>query len=249
MSTLVHEKISETLKSSLGLSYPAVSVAFSSNGVSAPAYSGKAPAGCVFWQEAFEGPIKTTAEDHQSCAIGVYTHNMSEAPANYEQQLGAVMSVLGELEYVRPADMPNIPCVGTVEVRHLQPCWHSGAAPEVVLLFANARQGLVITEAVQQVENAWPVVLGPAGLRGGSLHGELGTRGDEPGVLRRARIRGANDGRCRDLGVSGVAHWRVCGSDRALSKANEVSGAVPSDSRARISRAGRVRRMRSRWRG
>jgi uncharacterized protein (DUF169 family) len=161
MSTRVYDNVAARLTESLGLQYPAVSVTFSSNGVNAPEYKGHAPAGCVFWQEAFEGPIKTTAQDHSLCSIGVYTHNLTDAPADYEQQLGAVMSVLGELEYVRPADMPNIPVLESSQKFVIYaPLSDSEAAPDVVLLFANARQGLVITEAIQQVEGAWPTVMG-----------------------------------------------------------------------------------------
>src|SRR5947209_3065353 len=101
----MYEQIAKDLAESLHLKYPMIAVAFSDNGPSAPMYSGNAPAGCAFWQEAFKGPIKTTAKDHVSCSIGIYTHNLTEPPAGYEQQLEAVLHVLREMQYVREEDL------------------------------------------------------------------------------------------------------------------------------------------------
>lgn len=225
MSTTTYETMADALKGGLGLMYPAVSVNFSGNGVNAPAYSGNAPAGCLFWQEAFNGPIQTTAQDHESCAIGIYTHNLADAPPDYEQQLGAAMGVLGELQYVRPADMSNIP-VAKESSKYVvyAPLAQAGEAPAVVLLFANARQGLIVAEAVQQVEGAWPVVLGrpacgviPHTMNTGRAAMSLGCCG------ARAYL---------DAMTDDVAIWSLPGSrigeyvDRiaALSKANDVLG-------------------------
>ncbi len=149
------------MRDSLGLQYPPVAVSFGTNGVEAPSSPAAVPAGCVFWQEAFRGPIKTSARDHELCSIGVYTHNLADAPETYNQQLGAVLKVLGDLEYVRPSDIAHIPVLKEQPKYVLySPLDQVTGLPEVVLLFANARQGLVIVEAVQQVEGAPPPVLG-----------------------------------------------------------------------------------------
>ena len=157
----MYQQIAEDLTSSLKLQHPAVGVAFSNNGVSAPSYSGNAPAGCMFWEEAFRGAIKTSAEDHTSCSIGIYTHNLASPPANYEQQLGAVLQVLGDLQYVRREDLPLIPVLKDKPKYVIySPLRDSGIAAEVVLLFVNSRQGLIIAEAAQQVDGVIPPVMG-----------------------------------------------------------------------------------------
>jgi uncharacterized protein (DUF169 family) len=161
MTTQNRQAIAERMRTSLGLQYPPIAVSFGNNGAEAPSLPAAVPAGCVFWQEAFRGPIKTSARDHELCSIGVYTHNLSDAPGNYEEQLGAVLKVLGDLEYVRPSDIPQIPVLKEQPKYVLySPLDQAADDPSVVLLFTNARQGLVITEAVQQVEGAPPPVLG-----------------------------------------------------------------------------------------
>jgi uncharacterized protein (DUF169 family) len=161
MATQTLKQLAENIGASLALNYPAVSVAFTNNGLDAPLFSGSVPAGCVFWQEAFQGPIKTSASDHGSCSIGLYTHNFATPPVEYSQQLGEALQILDSLEYVRTSDVPQIP---TMIERHkyvlYSPLDRTTHDPAVVLLFANSRQGLVIAEAVQQVEGSPPPVLG-----------------------------------------------------------------------------------------
>jgi uncharacterized protein (DUF169 family) len=157
----MYELIAEDLKTSLRLHYPAVGVAFSNNGPDVPMYSGSAPAGCSFWEEAFTKPIKTSAADHQSCSIGIYTHNLAGAPSGYEQQLGTVLKVLGDLQYVQPSDLSLIPVLKE-QPRYVLygPLREASTIPHVVLMFADSRQGLIITEAAQQVDGVIPPVLG-----------------------------------------------------------------------------------------
>jgi uncharacterized protein (DUF169 family) len=155
------KKIDEDLRTNLHLRHPAIGVTFSGNGVSAPAYSGNAPAGCSFWEAAFQGSIKTSALDHTSCSIGIYTHNLDEAPAGYDQQLSSVLQVLGEMQYLRSEDLALVPVLKDKPKHVLYgPLCESMTAPDVVLLFVDSRQGLVIVEAAQQVDGSLPPVMG-----------------------------------------------------------------------------------------
>ena len=150
------------LQKSLNLALPPVAVCISDEipeGV--PEYDGRAPAGCLFWQEAKNGPFSTRTSHHELCAIGVHTHQMANPPASYEAELGDVLKTMAGMDYVREEDVMEIPVLEN-ETRHViyAPLDKTPLDPSVVLLFAHSRQSLIITEAVQQVEPAVPPAMG-----------------------------------------------------------------------------------------
>ncbi len=154
--------IAQSLHNSLGLSIPPIAVCFTDvvpDGVSAPAK--RLPAGCVFWQEAAQRPIATSTPDHEACAIGIYTHNLANPSRSHMSELGDVLKVMADLSYVRSEDISRIPVLRR-QARHVvySPLAQAPLDPDVVLLFVHSRQGLVITEAVQQVDPDIPPALG-----------------------------------------------------------------------------------------
>ena len=159
MTTL--ERLARTLTESLSLTQPPVGIAFSETvppGV--PRYTGTAPAGCRFWQEATHSVFATVPQDHELCAIGVYTHHL-ESPASVQTDLQDVLKVCGELGYVRQEDIPLIPVLQREpKVVVYGPLASMPVPPDVVLLFAKADQTLILSEASQQLEHALPPALG-----------------------------------------------------------------------------------------
>jgi uncharacterized protein (DUF169 family) len=126
-----------------------------------PAFAGAVAAGCVFWQEAAKGPISTSTSDHEMCSIGVYTHNLADPSAAHGEQLGAVLGVLAGMQYARPEDVAQIPVLQSRPRQVLYfPLAESPVDPGVVLLFARANQGLILAEAIQQVESGLPPAMG-----------------------------------------------------------------------------------------
>jgi uncharacterized protein (DUF169 family) len=119
-------------------------------GFDAPA--SRAPAGCRFWEDATTASFATSAADHSLCAIGVYTHNLEPSPAQQADLMDAI-KVFGDLGYVRPEDLPLIPVLQS-QPRHVlySPLAFAPLPPDVVLLFADAAQSLILSEATQQVE-------------------------------------------------------------------------------------------------
>ena len=69
--------------------------------------------------------------------------------------------MFGDLGYVRPEDVPGIPVLKE-EGKYVTyaPLVSTPLPPSTVLLLANSRQSLAITEAVQQVEPSVPPALG-----------------------------------------------------------------------------------------
>ncbi len=157
-----YTEISSTLQKSLNLALPPIAICISDEvpeGV--PDYHGRAPAGCLFWQEAGNGPFATRTSDHELCAIGVHTHHMANPPDSYEAELGDVLKTMADMDYVREQDVMEIPVLEN-ETKHViyAPLDKTPLEPAVVLLFAHSRQSLIITEAVQQVEPAGPPAMG-----------------------------------------------------------------------------------------
>jgi len=157
-----YASIAKTLTESLKLRVAPVAVCLSDEppqGVSGP--SKAAAAGCMFWEWGAKDAIVTSAKDHANCAVGMYTHHMPLATASQQEDLNDCLKVFGDLGYVRPEDIPGIPVLKE-EAKYVvyAPLASTPLAPSTVLLFANSRQSLTITEAVQQVEPGVPPALG-----------------------------------------------------------------------------------------
>ena len=152
----------EQLIASLELSLPPIAIAFRDavpDGV--PEFDGSVPAGCVFWQEAAKRTFATSARHHALCSIGIHTLNLSQAPASQPEELRTTLEAMTGLDYVREEEVAAIPVVRR-EVKHALygPLADFAADPEVVLLFADARQGLVLSEAVGRVDGGVPPAMG-----------------------------------------------------------------------------------------
>ena len=157
-----YRRLAEQLAAALELSVPPIAVAFRDavpDGV--PEFHGAAPAGCVFWQEAARRTFATSADHHALCSIGIHTLNLSGAPASQPEELRTALEAMTGLDYVREEEVAAIP-VAQREVRHALygPLADFPAEPDVVLVFADARQGLVLSEALGRVDGGIPAAMG-----------------------------------------------------------------------------------------
>ena len=108
--------------------------------------TGRVPAGCVFWMEAADKTFTTEPEDHGNCSVGSLTHglkSLEEVAGN-----GDVAAIL-EAGWVTLDVVPLIPVVKT---RHTHitygPLAETPLDPQVVLLRINARQAMILSDAV-----------------------------------------------------------------------------------------------------
>lgn len=161
-----YRHIATTLQASLRLSLPPIAISIrDAPPPGVPRFDGQVPAGCSFWQEAARGPFVTAAADHALCAIGIHTHGLAapspEFQRDYQAELGEALRAMAGLGYVREEDVAGIPVLAR-PARHVvyAPLARAPVAPDVVLLFAHSRQGLVITEALQQVFGDVPPAMG-----------------------------------------------------------------------------------------
>ena len=152
----------EQLVAALELVLPPVAVAFRDSVPDGIAeFDGSVPAGCVFWQEAAGRTFATSAGHHALCSIGIHTMNLSRAPTSQPEELRAALEAMTGLDYVRAEEVAAIPVVQR-EVNHALygPLADFPTEPDVVLLFANARQGLVLSEAIGRVDGGVPPAMG-----------------------------------------------------------------------------------------
>ena len=156
-----YPKVSEVLTTCLDLHQSPIAICFADSvpdGISE--HAARVPAGCRFWQDAATGGFATSAIDHSHCAVGVYTHHLQPSP---EQQMDLVdtLKVLNELGYVREQDLASIPVLESQPAHVVYaPLAETPLPPDVVLLFVNASQTLILSEATQQVENQNPPAMG-----------------------------------------------------------------------------------------
>jgi uncharacterized protein (DUF169 family) len=157
-----NQTLAKDLMTALELSFPPVAISFCD--VAPPgvaSFDRVVSAGCSFWQEAATRTFVTSAKDHELCAIGVHTHNLSPRSASYQGELQEVLQAMNGLDYVREEEVVAIPVIRR-EVKHVVygPLAQFPFEPEVALLFAQARQGLILSEAVTRVDKGSPPAMG-----------------------------------------------------------------------------------------
>jgi len=157
-----YTKLAEDLIASLEMALPPVAVAFTDSApAKIPSYDDVVPAGCVFWQQAATRTFVTSAKDHALCSIGVHTHHMARPALSHLADLVETLKAMCDLDYVRPDEVAAIPVIKN-EVNYVVygPLAQFPLFPEVVLLFAHARQGLILSEAVARVDKGVPPAMG-----------------------------------------------------------------------------------------
>ena len=157
-----YRTLANDFMSSLELSLPPIAISFcGAVPAGVPSFDRVVPAGCSFWQEAATRTFVTSAKDHELCAIGVHTHNLSPRSPSYQGELQEVLKAMSGLDYVREEEVAAIPVVQS-EVKYVLygPLAEFPVEPEVVLLFAQARQGLILSEAVARVDRGLPPAMG-----------------------------------------------------------------------------------------
>jgi uncharacterized protein (DUF169 family) len=155
-------EMAKNLVASLELTIPPIAVTFSDVApAGVPQYDGIVPAGCVFWQQAATRTFVTSAKDHALCSIGTHTHHLAEPGASHATELMDALKAMSDLDYVRAEEVAAIPVLHR-EVKYVVygPLGECRIKPDVVLLFAHARQGLVLSEAIARVDQGVPPALG-----------------------------------------------------------------------------------------
>jgi len=140
-----------SLAALLQLESPPLSIAFvdaAPPGI--PHVSAVEPASCGYWRRASAGEVfYTVADDHKRCPVGAHTHNVPLSPAEQQELMGMVDTMVG-LSYLKMQDVPQIPKrKAPMRVAVYAPLAASPVPPDVVLVRGNARQLMLLAEAAQ----------------------------------------------------------------------------------------------------
>ena len=153
------KRLAGDLGSLLGLQTPPLAITFSNvapAGVArfespvpepmADGRTGRVPAGCVFWMEAADKTFTTAPEDHGNCSVGSLTHGLKRL----EEVAGnSDVAAILESGWVTLDVVPLIP---VVKERHdyitYGPLAETSVDPDVVFLRINARQAMILSDAV-----------------------------------------------------------------------------------------------------
>jgi uncharacterized protein (DUF169 family) len=108
------------------------------------------PSACAFWKLASEGSIfYAEASDHFGCAVGAYTLG-AELTEIQQQELQGMVGTMIDLSYLRQGEVPSLPRRSSpLRFAIYAPLALSPMLPDVVLVRANARQLMLLTEAAR----------------------------------------------------------------------------------------------------
>src|SRR6185503_13043888 len=93
-----------------------------------------APAGCGYWKLAAEGQaFYTTADDHQNCPVGAFTHGVTLSPEK-AAELQSLVGTMIQLRYLRSDEVAGIPHrAQPMQVAAYAPAERATFAPDVVI--------------------------------------------------------------------------------------------------------------------
>lgn len=217
-------KLAEQLSGALQLALAPVAVAFPDlPPANVPRFEGVVPAGCAFWQHATSGTFVTSAKDHALCSIGVHTHHLANPLPAHRVELAEALKAMSNLDYVRADEVAAIPVIKReVNCVMYGPLAKFPVEPEIVLVFAHARQGLILSEAVARVDNGAAPAMGrpacaalPQALNGGHAAMSLGCCG------ARAYLDALTDN-VSMWALPGGKLDRYCAEIVTLARANEI---------------------------
>jgi uncharacterized protein (DUF169 family) len=140
-----------SLQELLHLTSPPVAITFvDAPPPDVPHVSAVEPAGCGYWRRAAAGEVFfTVADDHKGCPVGAHTHNVALSPAEQQELMGLVQTMVG-LSYLKMEEVPLIPTRKTpLQVAVYAPLTAAPLPPDVVLVRGNAQQLMLLAEAAQ----------------------------------------------------------------------------------------------------
>jgi len=108
-------------------------------------------ASCGYWKQASEGrAFYTTADDHENCPVGAFTHGVPLSPAKGEELQGLVGTMV-ELKYLKMEEVPQIPHrIEPLRVAAYAPLGQATFPADVVIFRGNARQIMLVSEAARR---------------------------------------------------------------------------------------------------
>ena len=178
--------IEEILTTTLRLERRPVAVSFRDTApTGVRKFTGTQPSGCSFWRLAAKGDVfYTEPSDHYNCPVGSYTHNIA-LPAEREQELPNVLSLMSDIGYIRMEEVGGIPRLPQTPAAIVYaPLAETPIDPDVVLVAGRPGHMMLFQEAATRAATSVAPMLGrptcmaiPAALSG-RLASSLGCVGN-----------------------------------------------------------------------
>lgn len=155
----IHRDLAGQLQDTLALMSPPLAITFADNPIEGVAAfeepmpdplpdgrTGRVPAGCVFWMKAVDKTFSTVAEDHANFSVGSVTHGFKSLDEVADKSDVAAIVGAG---WVSPEIFPQIPVVTKKYNQVIYgPLAESPVEPDVVFLRVNAKQAMIISDAL-----------------------------------------------------------------------------------------------------
>jgi uncharacterized protein (DUF169 family) len=140
----------DIFQETLGLSLPAIGIAFRDAPPPGVPHASAGPASCEYWKRAAQGEVFwTDAADHQNCPIGAHTHGVQMSEAKQRELMGLVGTMV-QLGYLRMEEVPSIPHrKAPLRVAVYGPLSKMPCPPDLALVRGTASQLMVLVEAAQ----------------------------------------------------------------------------------------------------
>lgn len=142
---------SKRLGDLLSLKWPPVTITFlEAAPLSVPKAKSVAPSGCTYWKAAAEGAaFYTEAAHHYGCPIGAHTHGVNLPPGQAAELVDMIEMMVG-LSYLKNEEAAAIPRrEAPFGVAVYAPLSAAQDAPDVVIICGNAKQMMLLTEAIK----------------------------------------------------------------------------------------------------
>jgi uncharacterized protein (DUF169 family) len=142
---------SKQLRNLLSLRWPPVTITFlDAAPASVPRVEAAAPSGCTYWKAAAEGAAFYTEESHHyGCPIGAHTHGVN-LPPEHASELTAMIETMVGVSYLKGEEVAAIPRrEAPFNVAVYAPLSAAQGVPDVVIIRGDAKQMMLLTEAVK----------------------------------------------------------------------------------------------------
>ena len=112
-----------------------------------PASEAPAPSACSFWRRAETTSFTADATAHINCKVGAHVMGFSLEGEDM-QALGALVQTMTGVSYIMPEEVPALPRLPEHTAWRYTPLRESASTPELVLLWIDGRQVMLIQEAL-----------------------------------------------------------------------------------------------------
>jgi uncharacterized protein (DUF169 family) len=135
------------LKTLLGLTYDPVGVSGASDSEPVTAGLAPAPSACSFWRRAETARFTADAKSHTNCKVGAHVMGFSLGEQDM-QALGALVQTMTGIAYIAPEEVPALPRLPEHKAWHYTPLSAAPSTPELVLMWVDGRQVMLVQEAM-----------------------------------------------------------------------------------------------------